>query len=53
MPARWQAVQAVYANQKMPMQFKTYPGIGHGTNGKINNEVAEFFRGVIEKPARR
>jgi dienelactone hydrolase len=49
MPERWQAVQAVYANQKMPMQFKTYPGIGHGTNGKINNEVAEFFRGVIEK----
>jgi dienelactone hydrolase len=50
MPERWEAVQAVYANQKMPMQFKTYPGIGHGTNGKINNEVAEFFRGVIEKP---
>lgn len=49
MPDRWQAVQAVYETQKIPITFKTYPGIGHGTNGKINTEVAEFFRGVIEK----
>lgn len=49
MPERWKAVQAVYENEKLPVQFKTYPGIGHGTDGKINSEVAEFFRGAIEK----
>ena len=49
MPDRWEAVQAVYETQKLPVQFKTYPGIGHGTDGRINKEVTEFFRGVIEK----
>ena len=49
MPDRWEAVQAVYLSEKVPIQFKTYPGIGHGTDGRINREVAEFFRGVIEK----
>ena len=49
MPDRWEAVQAVYQTQKVSIQFKTYPGIGHGTDGRINKEVAEFFRGVIEK----
>jgi hypothetical protein len=24
--------------------FRTYPGIGHGTNRRINGEVADFFR---------
>lgn len=49
MPDRWEAVQAVYQTEKVPIQFKTYPGIGHGTDGRINKEVAEFFRGAIEK----
>jgi len=49
MPERWQAVQAVYQGEQLPVEFKTYPGIGHGTDGKINTEVAEFFRGAIEK----
>jgi hypothetical protein len=49
MPDRWEAVQAVYQSEKVPIQFKTYAGIGHGTDGRINKEVAEFFRGVIEK----
>lgn len=49
MPDRWEAVQAVYQTEKVSIQFKTYPGIGHGTDGRINKEVAEFFRGVIEK----
>jgi hypothetical protein len=51
MPDRWQAVQAIYGSEKIPAQFRTSPGIGHGTDGNINNEVAEFFRGVIEKAA--
>jgi hypothetical protein len=32
MPDRWEAVQAIYRQQKLPVEFKTYPGIGHGTN---------------------
>ena len=53
MPDRWKAVQAVYESEKLPVQFKTYPGIGHGTDGKINTEVAEFFRAAIEKATPR
>jgi len=48
MPDRWAAVQTVYESQKVSARFKTYPGIGHGTNGTINTEVAEFFRKAIE-----
>ena len=50
MPDRWKAVEAVYQTQRLPVQFKTYAGIGHGTDGTINGEVAAFYRGVIEKP---
>jgi len=50
MPDRWKAVEAIYQKQHLPVQFKTYDGIGHGTDGRINGEVAEFYRGVIEKP---
>lgn len=49
-PDRWKAVEAVYQKEHLPVQFKTYEGMGHGTDGKINGEVAEFYRGVIEKP---
>ena len=50
MPDRWNAVQEVYRQQKLPIEFKTYPGIPHGTNRAINSEVADFFRRVIEQP---
>jgi len=50
MPDRWKAVEAVYQKQRLPVQFKTYAAIGHGTDGRINGEVAEFYRGVIDKP---
>src|SRR5947207_5546306 len=50
MPDRWKAVEAVYLKQRLPVQFKTYAGMGHGTDGTINGEVAAFYRGVIEKP---
>jgi hypothetical protein len=50
MPDRWNAVQAVYRQQKLPIAFKTYPGIPHGTNGAMNSEIAEFFRRVIQPP---
>ena len=47
MPDRWNAVQSVYREQSLPVEFKTYPGIPHGTNGAINGEVADFFRRAI------
>jgi hypothetical protein len=50
MPDRWKAVEAVYQKQHSTVQFKTYEGIGHGTNGTINREVAEFYQRVIDKP---
>jgi hypothetical protein len=50
MPDRWEAVEAVYQKQHSTVQFKTYEGIGHGTNGTINREVAEFYRSVMDKP---
>jgi dienelactone hydrolase len=49
MPDRWKAVEAVYEKQHLPVQFKTYQGVGHGTDGTINGEVAEFYRNVIDK----
>ena len=49
MPDRWKAVQTVYQKQDAPVQFKIYDGIGHGTNGAINREVAAFFGTVIDK----
>jgi hypothetical protein len=50
LPDRWNAVQAIYRQQKLPIEFKTYPGIPHGTNGAINSEVADFFRHAIQQP---
>ena len=48
MPDRWKAVEAVYQTQRLPVQFKTYAGIGHGTDGTINGEVAAFYRGMTQ-----
>lgn len=48
MPDRWEAVQKVYAEQKLPVRFRTYEGIPHGTNRAMNTEVAEFFRSAME-----
>ena len=49
MPDRWNAVQAVYRQQSLPVRFKTFEGIPHGTNRAVNTEVAEFFRRIIEE----
>lgn len=53
MPERWEAVQAVYRQQKLPVEFKTYVGIGHGTNGKIHTEVADFYRKAMPAPSEK
>ncbi len=50
MPDRWKAVEVVYRELHSSVQFKTYPGIGHGTDGTINREVAAFFNAAIDKP---
>ncbi|HSH37284.1 MAG TPA: hypothetical protein VK993_00750 [Chthoniobacterales bacterium] len=50
MPDRWKAVEAIYQKERLPVRFKTYTGIPHGTNGTINGEVADFFRAVVEQP---
>jgi pimeloyl-ACP methyl ester carboxylesterase len=46
-PDRWAAVQSMYRASGANVRFRTYPGIGHGTNGPIKTEVAEFFRTVM------
>jgi hypothetical protein len=49
-PDRWLAVQAAYRAAGADVTFRTYAGIGHGTNGAINQDVAEFFRAVMAAP---
>jgi hypothetical protein len=48
-PDRWQRCQEVYREAGANAALRTYPGIGHGTNRRINEEIAEFFRAVIEE----
>ena len=50
MPDRWKAVKAVYREQKLPVEFKTYCGYGHKIDEETNGDVAEFFRRIIEQP---
>lgn len=46
-PGRWARCQAIYRDAGANVTFRTYPGVGHWTDGKINGEIADFFRGVI------
>lgn len=46
-PDRWQATQTLYRVAGANAIFKTYEGFGHGTNGALNTEVAEFFRSTL------
>ena len=43
-PDRWRKAQALYRAAGANVQFRTYPGVGHGTNGAIHRELIEFFR---------
>lgn len=49
-PERWAAARAMYRASGANVTFRTYPGIGHGTDGVINTQVAEFFRAVMSSP---
>ncbi len=44
MPERWEKVQKIYQENHVTASFKTYKGIGHGTDLNINNEVSTFFK---------
>lgn len=44
MPKRWIVVQEIYKKSCANVRFKTYEGIGHGTNGSMNREIAEFLQ---------
>lgn len=44
MPKRWENIQKIYLDSNIHATFKTYPNIGHGTDIKINNEIAAFFK---------
>lgn len=41
---RWQFMRKTYDDAGIAGEFITYPGIGHGTDLKINDALAEFFR---------
>ncbi|WP_272149759.1 hypothetical protein [Tenacibaculum aiptasiae] len=48
MPERWESVQQIYLDNDIPALFKTYKGIGHGTDRRINNEISIFFERYLK-----
>lgn len=48
-PDRWQACERVYREAGAPAIFKTYEGVGHGTNGLIRRECASFLAEVARR----
>lgn len=49
MPDRWVKCDSIYASNGINATFKTYPDIGHGTNGEMNSEIADFFKKNIKQ----
>jgi len=47
MPDRWETCRSVYASSGANATLRTYDGIGHGTDDRINGDVVEFFRSAI------
>jgi hypothetical protein len=47
-PDRWRFVQRVYRDSGANIVALTYREIGHGTNERINEDVAEFLAGATE-----
>jgi len=41
---RWQFMRKIYEEEGVAGEFITYTGIGHGTDLKINDALAEFFK---------
>ena len=43
MPDRWNFVSDIYERQGINAKFITYKGVGHGTEGKIKDDIIDFF----------
>jgi dienelactone hydrolase len=48
LPDRWAAVERMYNKAGAHAVFRTYPAIGHGTDGAMNKDVAEFLRQYLD-----
>ncbi|MCT6699776.1 hypothetical protein [Rheinheimera sp. 4Y26] len=46
-PERWQLCQQMYLKFNANVVFKTYKGIGHGTNLQIHNDILAFINNNI------
>ena len=49
MPMRWDRCKLILEANHINAIFKLFADIGHGTNKKINSEIAEFFKSVINE----
>lgn len=52
-PDRWQAVQRIYLEEKARVTFVTYGGVGHWTNGRINQDVTNFLGAILLEQERQ
>lgn len=50
-PDRWQACEEIYRTIQAPARFRTYAGLGHGTNRLVRQECAAFIADVTTKAA--
>lgn len=46
-PERWEKSQEVYKRCGARVTFRTFKGVGHGTNGNIHSELLTFVKGSI------
>lgn len=48
-PDRWQRCQQIYREAGAKVEFRTYPGVGHFTDRKVNEELRDFFRAQLPR----
>jgi len=46
-PDRWKSCREVYDESGARARFRTYKGVGHGTNSAVNDEIVRFFASVL------
>lgn len=49
-PDRWEHCQAIYREAGAAATFRTFSGVGHFTDDKVNGEIADFFRRHLPAP---
>jgi hypothetical protein len=49
-PTRWEKCQRLYNEAGATVTFRTFPGVGHWSNGAIHAELADFFRQATSRP---